>query len=40
MQWGLIIIGTTCHDYIGHNNTSVGFVTFLVMLCVNILFNN
>jgi hypothetical protein len=28
------------HDYIGHNNIFIGFGTFLVMPCVNVLFDN
>jgi hypothetical protein len=39
VQLGLIIV-VTCFDYIGHNNTSLGFVTFLLMSFVSLLFDN
>jgi hypothetical protein len=39
VQLGLIIV-VICSDYIGHNNTSLGFVTFLFMSCVSLLFDN
>jgi len=35
---GLIVV--TCLDYIGHNNISLGFVNFLVISRVNLLFDN
>jgi hypothetical protein len=38
MQWGLIVVAIH-PNYIGHNNTSLGFVTFLMMSCVNLLFD-
>jgi hypothetical protein len=38
MQWGPIVV--ICYDYIGHNNTFLGFVTFLVMSFDNLLFDN
>jgi len=40
MQWGLIIVVAIRPNSIGHNKTSLGFVTFLMMSCVNILFDN
>jgi len=39
MQHGLTII-VTCHDYINHKNTSLDFVTSLMMSCVSPLFDN
>jgi len=37
-SWGFVIVATY-DDYIGNNNTSLGFVTFFVMPCVNWLFD-
>jgi len=39
IQWGLIIV-TISHEYIAQNNASLGFVTFFVMTCVSLLFDN
>ncbi len=39
IQWGLIIV-IISHEYIAHNNASLGFVTFFVMTCVGLLFDN
>jgi uncharacterized membrane protein len=39
VQLGLIIVVTYFY-YIGQNNTSLGFVTFLLMSCVSLLFDN
>jgi hypothetical protein len=38
--WGLFVELAFYHDYIGHNNIFIGFGTFLVMPCVDVLFDN
>jgi hypothetical protein len=37
-KWELIVLGSY-HDYICHNNASLGFVTFLVMSCFSLSLN-
>ncbi len=39
-QWTRLIVVVTCHDYIGHNNASLGFAIFLVVPHVILLLDN